>query len=189
MNVAYEVREGRSWLKVHLIALGLTIIAMSILIIAALLLVLAGGQLVELIGGAVGLNSAALVAAKVLQWALALGFVVFAFAIIYYFARDVKERHWYWITPGSVVGVVLWTVASAALRGYLHFFNSYSKTYGSLGAVIILMLWFYVTGLAFLVGGEINSTIEHAAAEHGHPEAKAEASGRQLSRKDILARH
>jgi len=173
LNVAYEVREGRSWLKVHVIALGLTI-AMSILIIAALLLVLAGGQLVEFIGGAVGLNSVALVAGRVLQWALALGFVVFAFAVIYYFAPDVKERHWYWITPGSVVGVLLWTGASAALRGYLHFFNSYSKTYGSLGAVIILMLWFYVTGLAFLVGGEINSTIEHAAAEHGHPEAKAE---------------
>jgi membrane protein len=86
----------------------------------------------------------------------------------------VKERHWYWITPGSVVGVVLWVGASAALRGYLHFFNSYSKTYGSLGAVIILMLWFYVTGLALLIGGEINSTIEHAAAEHGHPEAKQE---------------
>ena len=68
----------------------------------------------------------------------------------------------------TAVGIVF-----LALRAYLHFFNSYSKTYGSLGAVIILMLWFYITGLAFLVGGEINSTIEHAAAEHGHPEAKA----------------
>ncbi|HYK49969.1 MAG TPA: YhjD/YihY/BrkB family envelope integrity protein, partial [Terriglobales bacterium] len=58
------------------------------------------------------------------------------------------------------------------LRGYLHFFNSYTKTYGSLGAVIILMLWFYVTGLAFLIRGQVNSTIERAAAEHGHPEAK-----------------
>lgn len=96
-----------------------------------------------------------------------------AFAVIYYFAPDVEEQHWYWITPGSVVGVVLWMVASAALRAYLHFFNTYSKTYGSLGAVMILMLWFYITGLAFLVGGQINSTIEHAAAEHGHPEAKA----------------
>ena len=104
---------------------------------------------------------------------LALAFVVIAFAVIYYFGPDVKERHWYWITPGSVVGVALWAIASAAFRGYLHFFNSYSKTYGSLGAVMILMLWFYITGLAFLVGGQINSTIEHAAAEHGHPEAKS----------------
>jgi hypothetical protein len=89
---------------------------------------------------------------------LAFAFVVLAFALIYYYAPDVKERHWYWITPGSVVGVLLWALSSLALRGYLHFFNSYSKTYGSLGAVIILMLWFYITGLAFLVGGEINST-------------------------------
>jgi membrane protein len=173
LNAAYEVREGRSWLRVHLISVGLTS-ALSIFIITALMLVLAGGQVVEFIGQAVGLNFVTLIAGKVLQWSLALGFVVFAFAVIYYFAPDVKERHWYWITPGSLVGVLLWTTASGALRGYLHFFNSYSKTYGSLGAVIILMLWFYVTGLAFLVGGEINSTIEHAAAEHGHPEAKAE---------------
>ena len=171
LNDAYEVREGRSWLRVHLISLGLTI-GMSILIIAALLLVLAGGHVVEVIAAAVELSSAGLVAGKILQWVLALGFVVYAFAVIYYFAPDVKERHWYWITPGSVAGVMLWATASAVLRGYLHFFNSYTKAYGSLGAVIILMLWFYVTGLAFLIGGQVNSTIEHAAAEHGHPEAK-----------------
>jgi membrane protein len=173
LNAAYEVREGRSWMKVHLTSLGLTI-AMSILMIAALLMILAGGHLIALLGEARGLHSAALIVAKILRWGFAFGSVVLAFAIIYYFAPDVKERHWYWITPGSVVGVVLWVGASAALRGYLHFFNSYSKTYGSLGAVIILMVWFYVTGLALLIGGEINSTIEHAAAEHGHPEAKQE---------------
>ena len=70
--------------------------------------------------------------------------------------------------------MTLWLIASFGLRLYLHFFNSYSKSYGSLGAVIILMLWFYITGLAFLMGGEINSEIEHAAARRGHPEAKAE---------------
>jgi len=173
LNAAYQVREGRSWLRVHLTSLGLTV-AMSILTIAALYFVLAGGQLVTSLAEAIGLSNAAFIAVKVLQWVLALGFMVFAFATIYYFAPDVEEQHWYWITPGSVVGVALWAAASACLRGYLHFFNSYSKTYGSLGAVIILMLWFYITGLAFLVGGEINATIEHAAAEHGHPEAKTE---------------
>jgi membrane protein len=101
LNDAYEVREGRSWLRLHLISLGLTI-AMSILIIAALLLVLAGGHVVEVIAAAVGLSSAGLVAGKILQWVLALGFVVYAFAVIYYFAPDLKERHRYWITPGSV---------------------------------------------------------------------------------------
>ena len=172
LNAAYGVRETRSWLRVHLISLALTI-AMSLVIVAALLLVLTSGQLLESVGQAVGLTTVAFITVKVLQWALALGFVIFAFAAIYYFAPDVEEQHWYWITPGSVVGVLLWAAASGGLRAYLHFFNSYSKTYGSLGAVIILMLWFYVAGLAFLIGGQINATIEHAAAEHGHIEAKA----------------
>ena len=171
LNAAYEVHEGRSWLKIHAISVGLTI-TVSMLIIAALALVFEGGRLVKWMSHAFGLSSFFLITGGVLQWTLGLTFIVLAFALIYYFAPDVKERHWYWITPGSVVGVVLWAIASAALRVYLHFFNSYSKSYGSLGAVIILMLWFYITGLAFLVGGEINSTIEHAAAEHGHPEAK-----------------
>jgi membrane protein len=172
LNAAYEVPEGRSWLKVHAISLGLTV-ALAVLIITALLLVLAGGQLVDVVGNGLGVSHIALIVGKICQWVLALTFVVLAFALIYYYAPDVKERHWYWITPGSVIGVLLWALSSIALRAYLHFFDSYSKTYGSLGAVIILMLWFYITGLAFLVGGEINSTIEHAAAEHGHPEAKA----------------
>lgn len=171
LNAAYEVREERSWLRVHLISLALTL-AMAILLIAALFLVLAGGQVVASAGKALGFNEAAWVTVKVLQWLFALGFVVFAFAAIYYFAPNVHEQHWYWITPGSVVGVAMWAIASIAMRVYLHFFDSYSKTYGSLGAVIILMLWFYLTGLSFLIGSQINATIEHAAAEHGHIEAK-----------------
>jgi membrane protein len=172
LNAAYEVVERRSWWKVRLISLALTL-AMSVLVIAALFLVLAGGQVVASLGQALGLGTAAFVAIKILQWALALGFVVLAFAIIYYFAPNVHEQHWYWITPGSVIAVLAWAIASGVLRGYLHFFNSYSKTYGSLGAVIILMLWFYVTGLAILIGSQINASIEHAAAERGHIEAKA----------------
>jgi len=74
---------------------------------------------------------------------------------------------------GSILGVLLWIVASFAFRAYLHFFNTYSRTYGSLGAVMILMMWLYVTGFAFLLGGDINAQIEHAAARRGHPEAKA----------------
>lgn len=172
LNAAYEVHEARSWIRIHLVSLGLTL-GMSILMIGSLFLVLAGGQVIASVGQTVGLSTAAFVIAKTLQWAFAIAFVVFAFATIYYFAPNVHEQHWYWITPGSVVGVALWIISSAALRAYLHFFNSYSKTYGSLGAVMILMLWFYVTGFAFLIGGQINATIEHAAAEHGHVEAKA----------------
>jgi membrane protein len=171
LNATYAVQEGRSWLRVHLISVALTL-AMSILLIAALFLVIAGGQLVDSLGAALGLSAAALIAVKVLQWLFALAFVIFAFATIYFFAPNVDEQHWYWITPGSVVGVALWAISSAALRAYLHFFDSYTATYGSLGTMIILMLWFYVTGLAFLIGSQVNATIEHAAAEHGHIEAK-----------------
>lgn len=172
LNAAYEVTETRSWVRVHVISLALTL-AMSALLILAIFLVLSGGQVAESAAHATGFSAAVFIVVKIFQWVGALTFVVFAFAVIYYFAPNVHEQHWYWLTPGSVVGVAVWAIASAALRLYLHFFNTYSRTYGSLGAVIILMLWFYVTGLAFLIGSQINATIEHAAAEHGHVEAKA----------------
>ena len=171
LNAAYAVRERRSWIKVHLISLALTL-GISILIIAALFLVVAGGYVLNLIAYHTGIKIGTYLAIKIIQWICASAFVVLAFATIYYFAPNVHEQHWYWITPGSLVGVIMWVLVSGGLRLYLHFSNSYSKTYGSLGAVIILLLWFYVTGLAFLMGGQINATIEHAAAEHGHPEAK-----------------
>lgn len=76
------------------------------------------------------------------------------------------------MTPGSVVGLILWPAVSFAFKLYLSYFDTYSATYGSLGAVIILMLWLYVSGL-FLLGAEINSEIEHSAAEHGDRDAKA----------------
>jgi membrane protein len=173
LNAAYHIRDARRWYKVRAIAVGLTL-AISILVIAALFIVIAGGNVAELVGAKLALGKVTVIAWKVIQWPVALSFIIMAFALIYYFGPDLKEQHWYWITPGSLVGVLLWLAASFAIRGYLHFFNNYSKTYGSLGAVIILLLWFYVTGLAFLTGGEINSEIEHAAADRGHPEAKAE---------------
>jgi membrane protein len=92
--------------------------------------------------------------------------------LIYYFAPDIREQSWKWMTPGAAIGVALWLLVSLGFRTYLHFFNSYTATYGSLGAVIILMLWLYFTGAAVLIGGEINSEIEHAMAEQGSPEAR-----------------
>ena len=93
-------------------------------------------------------------------------------ASIYFFAPDLRDQDWKWITPGSTIGVAIWLLVSFALKGYLHFFDSYSKTYGSLGAVIVLMLWLYLTGLAVLTGGEVNSEIENIAAEKGAADAK-----------------
>ena len=172
LNGAYNVHESRSWFKVRGIALGLTV-GISVLIVTALISVLAGGVIADFIGSKLHLGVAAM-AWKIAQWPLAVIFVMFSYSVIYYFAPDLKEQHWYWITPGSIFGVLLWIAASFVFRTYLHYFNTYGRTYGSLGAVIILMVWFYVTGLAFLIGGEINAEIEHAAAERGHPEAKPE---------------
>jgi membrane protein len=173
LNGAYAVRDSRSYFKVRGIALALTL-AISALVIAALLLVLVGGDAVTFLASHLALSELWIVGWRLIQWPAALFFISLAFAIVYYFGPNLHEQHWYWITPGSVVGVLLWVAVSFGLRAYLHFFNSYSKTYGSLGAVIILLLWFYVTGLAFLIGAEVNAQIEHAAARHGHPEAKFE---------------
>jgi membrane protein len=180
LDAAYRVYDSRPWYKVRAIALGLTA-CLCELVVLALTVVLCGGHLAQFVSMKFGIGVTALTLWKILQWPVALFALSLAFSLVYYFGPDVRERHWYWITPGSVVGVFVCFVSSLGFRVYLHFFNNYSKTYGSLGAAIILLLWFYVTGLAFLLGGEINAAIEHAAAERGHPEAKSagtkEASG------------
>jgi membrane protein len=172
LDGAYEVKESRSWFKVRAFAMGLTT-AISILVIVALAAVLAGGYVANSVASYYGWGQMVVVAWRVAQFIVALAFITFSFSLIYYFGPDLEEQHWYWITPGSIIGVLLWVAATFAFRAYLHFFNSYSKTYGSLGAAMILLMWLYITGFAFLVGGEINAQIEHAAARRGHPEAKA----------------
>jgi membrane protein len=171
LNVAYDVKEGRPWWRQRLTAMGLTI-ALSVLIISALILVVAGGHIADGLARLFGFSSVFSITWKILQWPIVLAFMILAFALIYYFAPDLHNQKWKWLTPGSAIGVALWLAISVAFRVYLHFFDSYSNTYGSLGAVIILMLWLYFTGAAILIGGEINSEIENAAAQRGAPDAK-----------------
>ena len=171
LNVAYDVKETRPWWKQRLVAVGLTV-GLSLLIISALGLVVGGGRIAEGLASAYGLGSVFVLTWKIVQWPIVFASMILAFALIYYFAPNVREQSWPWLTPGSALGVVIWLLVSLAFRLYLHFFNSYSKTYGSLGAVIILMLWLYFTGAAILTGGEVNSEIENAAAKQGAPEAK-----------------
>jgi membrane protein len=173
LNAAYDVKERRPWWKSKVIALVLTLVVTA-LVLVALTLVLFGADISGWVGAHFGLQDRLVIAWRLIQWPIAFVLMTMAFAIVYYYGPDVKEQHWYWITPGSLLGVVLWLLTSFGFRLYLNYFNTYSRTYGSLGAVIILMMWFYVTGLGFLVGGEINSEIEHAAARRGHPEAKPE---------------
>jgi len=164
LNIVYQVRETRSWIKIRLISLALTLL-IAMLILAALFLVLAGGYLLEFLRHEFVLSLIVVQAGKIVQWIVAIIFVVTTYAMVFNVGPDRKGHPWHWISPGSVIGVAIWLAASGVLRLYLHFITSYSKSYGSLGAVIILLLWFHVTGLAFLIGAEFNSVIEHASAQ------------------------
>ena len=164
LNVAYAVKEDRSWWRVRLVAIFLTIMV-SLFIIVALAIVFFGGHLGDRVAAQFGFSAAFTIAWKVLQWPIALVFLLLTFDLIYYLApndRRPKRRLW---TGGAITAVVLWLLVSFGFRLYLHFFNSYSVTYGSLGALIVLMLWFYFTGLAILIGGEVNSELELRARE------------------------
>ncbi len=171
LNIAYNVKESRPWWKVRLTTVGLTI-ALAVLIISALTLTLYGHRIAEAIAASYGFGTVFTMTWKIVQWPIVLLFILLAFNLIYFFGPDLKEQSWRWVTPGSAIAVLIWLLVSFAFRLYLNFFNSYSATYGSLGALIIMMLWFYLTGLAILTGGEVNSEIENAAAEAGAPDAK-----------------
>jgi len=174
LNVIYRVKKTRPWWKQKATVVGLTL-GLAALIIVALVLVLYGGSIGTAIANHVGLGSAFAWAWKVLQWPVAFGAMLLSYSLVYYFGPDLEERRWYWVTPGAVTGVVLWLVASVGFRIYLHFFNSYSATYGSLGAAIILMLWLYITGFAILVGGEVNWVIENEDKRTAEMERKRRA--------------
>src|SRR6516165_1800596 len=116
-----------------------------------------------LLCGATQLHPIVVLVWKGIQWPTAIIFVSISCSLIYYYGPNLKERcRWYWFTPGSAFGGFVWLVASFAFRVYLHSFNDYSASYGSLGAVMILLVWLYVTGLACLIGAEINAEIEYA---------------------------
>ena len=166
LNSAYGVKESRPFWKVRLSAVGLTI-ALALLIISALALVLYGGEIGEAGANYFGFAEAFTVVTHILRWPIAIAFLLLAFALIYYFAPDLHNRNWYWITPGSLTGAVLWLLVTLGFRIYLRSFDRYSLTYGSLRALIILLLWFYLTGAAVLVGGKVNAEIENASAETG----------------------
>ena len=170
LNRCYHVQESRRYWKRMLVSLGLTA-AMSLLIICALTIVLYGGEIARFVGAHTGLNTIVLFIWEAVQWPVALLFVLAAFDLIYHWAPDVKKE-WQWITVGSVVGVLIWIGASLLFRLYLHFYNSYSKSYGSLGAVMVLLFWLYISGLAVLAGGEIDSEIEKAQVDRSQESAR-----------------
>lgn len=160
LNKAYDVEEEtRPFWRVRLTSLGLTV-SLAVLINTALLLVLYGGRLGIKVTELVGLDGGFLNFWKLLQWPIVIGCVMLAFNLIYYFAPDRHNARWRWFTLGAVTALGLWLLVSFGFKTYLHYFNSYNKTYGSLGAVIILMLWFYLMGAAIIIGAEINQILD-----------------------------
>ncbi|HWG20024.1 MAG TPA: YihY/virulence factor BrkB family protein [Terracidiphilus sp.] len=167
MNAVYKIVDRRSFLKAKIQAIGLTIL-LTCTISLCLASLFLGDFVVAWLhramqGRMMGGTSEMVV--RVLGWILAAAFLALSFALTYYWAPDLRKRQWHWITPGALLGIAGWLLASVGFRLYLHFFNSYSVTYGSLGAVIILLMWFYITGLMLLIGAEFNSELEAAAME------------------------
>jgi membrane protein len=167
MNRAYDVTESRPWWKVRLIAMALTI-ALAAFILVSSLLVLVGPMVAEWLGRYAGYGVAFEWAWKILQWPLAVLLTTTGLAIVNYVAPDVRQE-WRWTIPGSIFGTILWLLTSLAFKVYVARFADYNETYGAIGGVMVLMLWFYLSGLAILVGAEMNAEIEHASPEGKNP--------------------
>jgi membrane protein len=182
LNVAYDVKDTRPWLKRRLLAVLLTF-GFAVFILAALVLLVFGPH----IGAAVAIQLGLGALFPWLWTALNITIVIFCvlvgIALVYYLAPAV-EQHWRWVTPGSLVGLTLWLAMSWGLRMYVARFGNYNATYGSIGGIMLLMLWLYLTGIVLLVGAEINAEIEHAAAERGALTAKAPGEQRPLAEEE-----
>jgi membrane protein len=159
LNTTCNVKEDRPWWLRRLVAIGLTL-AFAVLLVTALCLLFYGAAIGRGIAEGLGIGPVFPVVWHFVRWPLILIFVIFSFEMVYNYAPNIpglKRRQWG--SPGAVAGVALWLAASFGLRIYLDYFNSYTRAYGSLGAVIVLLLWFYLTAFAILMGGEINSEL------------------------------
>ncbi len=182
LNRAYDVEDARPWWKQRLTALLLTV-GVAVFILASFALVVFGPQLAEAIAGRVGLGAAFEWTWKILQWPVVFALVATAFGLVYYFAPDV-DQDFVFLTPGAVLATVLWLAGSLGFRFYVVNFGSYNETYGTIGGIMVLLLWLYISGLCVIIGAEMNAEIEHAS-DHGKAAGEKTTPGR---RKTIGAR-
>jgi membrane protein len=164
LNVAYDVREGRNFLVVRLLAIGLAMVV-GALILVVLAAMLVGPRLGDWIAYQLGLDPVVTVAWLYFRWVLAVAFATLAVELVYYLGPNVEQRKFLRTVPGALVAVALWLGASYLLGLYLQYFAGYSKTYGTLGAVVGLLLWFYISSAALLIGAEINAEMIRQARE------------------------
>jgi membrane protein len=169
-NAIWDVEEGRPVWKTIPLRLGITIVTVILLAIMALAVVLTG-PLAEQIGNLIGLGSTAVTVWDIAKWPVLLLIVSFTFAFLYWAAPNVKHPKVQWVSPGGVLAVILWVLASAAFAFYVANFGSYNKTYGSLGGVIIFLIWLWISNIAVLLGAEFNAELERGRQiAAGHPE-------------------
>jgi membrane protein len=170
LNRAYDVEEGRPFWKTRGIAILLTV-GLSVFFVVALVLLTFGPPLGRWVADLVGLGEVFALSWNLVRWPVIVGLLIIAMAMLYYFAPDV-EQEWKWITPGSAFAVIGWLLTSLGFAFYVNHFGSYNATYGTIGAVIVLLTWMYLTGLFVLIGGEINAEIEHASQDGKDPGEK-----------------
>ena len=160
-------------------------------IVVALGLVLIGPTVADRIAVATGAGNAFAMVWKIVQWPFAFALVTLGLGLVYYFGPD-AEQDWEWVTPGAVLGTLLWLMASLAFKLYVTQFGTYNETYGSLGGVIVLMLWFYLSSLAILIGAEMNAEIEHASPHGKAPGEKVPGERKKLgaaAAREFATRH
>jgi membrane protein len=175
LNAAYDVTDRRPWWKRRLMALALTC-GFSLFALTAVLLLIFGERIGEAAAALMGLGPVFTWTWNLLQWPAIMACGLAGVDLVYYLAPAVRRR-WTWMSPGSAFAAVAWLAMSFGLRLYVGFVGSYNATYGSIGGVILLMLWLYWTSLALLVGAEINAELEATALRH--PRVAETASGRQ----------
>ncbi len=159
LNVVFEVDGGRSFLRRKSIDVGLTFALMA-LILASMIMLFVGGALAEDIFGFVGLGSTAAEIWSVARWPGALATTMLVFAILYYVSPDVEHRSFRWVTPGAIVGVLLWLGASVAFSAYISSVADVSAIYGTFASAIVLVGWLWLTNVALLFGAELDAEIE-----------------------------
>jgi len=158
LNSINGLKETRNWFKTKMQSILFTFLV-TVLTMVMLAIVFYGWQLVQLGLAGIGVQVTSPLVLIAIQWASILLVMLFACEIIYNLLPDFKSFKWIWITYGSLVAIVLWIVLTTGFRTYLSYFNSYNKAYGSLGAVIIMMLWLYLTATALMIGGVINAAL------------------------------
>jgi membrane protein len=171
-NIIYEVEEGRPFWKLRPLQIAVTVLLVFVTAAISIAVVLTG-PLAQKVGDVVGLGDTAVTVWSIAKWPVIAIIVSQVIAFLYWVSPNVRQPGYRWISPGGVFAVVLWVVASAAFAFYVANFGSYNKTYGSLAAVIIFLVWLWITNVVMLLGAELNAEIERGRQiEHGHPPDK-----------------